>query len=293
MGLQMAEEREITRMDVPQELRGRLHVDTDVVIHVLTRFIHNELTKVGFQRAVMGLSGGIDSAVGCYLTAAAMGPENVLAMRLPHSVSSPQSLEHAQQVIEDLGVQSETLDITPIVQALVQESPGITPSRRGNVMARTRMMILFDRSAAWDALVVGTSNKTELLLGYGTIYGDLASAINPIGDLYKSQIRQVARALGVPQAIIDKPPSADLIPGQTDEGDLGFLYEDVDPLLYLLVDERYLPEEAADAGFSRHFVRTVLNTIRTSHFKRTLPVIPKLSGRTVGHDFRYLRDWGT
>lgn len=289
----MAEEKEITRIDVPRELRERLQIDTGVVVRVLVRFIHNELTKAGFQRAVLGLSGGIDSAVGCYLTAAAMGPENVLALRLPHAVSSPESLDHAQMVIDDLGVQSETIEITPMVEPLVAESPGITPNRRGNIMARTRMMILFDRSAAWEGLVVGTSNKTELLLGYGTIYGDLASAVNPIGDLYKSQIRQVARALGVPQPIIEKAPTADLIPGQTDEGDLGFLYEDVDPLLYLLVDERYLPDEAVTAGFPRHFVNAVLRTIRTSHFKRTLPVIPKLSGRTISHDFRYLRDWGT
>jgi NAD+ synthase len=162
----------------------------------------------------------------------------------------------------------------------------------GNVMARARMLINYDRSAAWNALVVGTSNKTELLLGYGTIFGDLASAINPLGDLYKTQARQLARSLGVPQPILDKPPSADLFPGQTDEGDFGFSYERVDRLLYLIIDERYSRREAVAAGFTETFADTVMRMVQRSHFKRTMPVIPKLSARTVGHDFRYLRDWG-
>ncbi len=289
----MAQQAEIKRIDLPQNVREKLHIDTDLAIQVLARFVRNELTKVGFQHAVLGLSGGIDSAVSCYLAARAMGPENVLALRLPYATSSPTSLEHAQLIIDDLGINGETIDITPIVNPLFDASPDINAHRKGNIMARTRMMIIFDRSAAWKALVVGTSNKTELLLGYGTIYGDLASAVNPIGDLYKAQIRQVARKLGVPKVIVDKAPSADLIPGQTDEGDFGFSYDDVDPLLYLLVDERYLPEEAVAAGFPTSFVNNVMRMIRTSHFKRTLPVIPKLSGRTVGHDFRYLRDWGS
>lgn len=285
--------KQIKRFDLPQKVRDRLQIDTSLAIHVLTKFVHNELNKVGFGRAVLGLSGGVDSAVSCYLAARALGPENVLALRLPYETSSTDSLDHAQQIIDDLGIASETLDITSVVEPFFGASAGISPNRKGNVMARTRMMIIFDRSAAWNALVIGTSNKTEILLGYGTIYGDLASAINPIGDLYKTQIRQVAVELGVPQAIIDKAPSADLIPGQTDEGDFGFTYEDVDPLLHLMVDERYLPEEAVAAGFPASFVKNVMEMVRKSHFKRTLPIIPKLSGRTVGHDFRYLRDWGS
>jgi len=288
----MDEPSEIKRLELPTGVRNKLHIDTDLAIQVLTRFIHNELTKVGFRRAVLGLSGGIDSAVSCYLAARAMGPENVLALRLPYATSSASSLEDAQLIIEELGINSETLDITTIVEPLFDLSPGINANRKGNIMARTRMVTIFDRSAAWNALVVGTSNKTEILLGYGTIYGDLASAVNPIGDLYKTQLRQVAQKLGVPRSIIDKAPSADLLPGQTDEGDFGFAYEDVDPLLYLLVDERYLPEEAVATGFPATFVKRVLKMMRVNHFKRTLPVIPKLSGRTVGHDFRYLRDWG-
>ena len=281
------------QQSVVQDWSEKLYIDTDLVRQILVRFLHNEVTKAGFRHAVLGLSGGIDSATSCYLTAAALGPENVLALRLPYATSSPDSLEHAQMVIDDLGVQSETIDITDMVNPLFERTPEITPNRKGNVMARTRMLIIYDRSAAFDALPIGTSNKTELLLGYGTIYGDLASAMNPIGDLYKTQIRQIARSLGVPQVIIDKAPTADLIPGQTDEGDLGFTYEKVDRLLYLLIDERYSREEAVVAGFAPAFVDKVLTMVRTSHFKRMLPIIPKLSSRTVGHDFRYLRDWGT
>jgi NAD+ synthase len=177
-----------------------------------------------------------------------------------------------------------------MVEPLFDASPGVTPHRKGNVMARARMTVLYDRSAAWDALVIGTSNKTELLLGYGTLFGDLASAVNPLGDLYKTQVRQLARSIGLPEAIVDQAPSADLIPGQTDEGDLGFTYADVDRLLLLLVEERYSPAEAVEAGFSPAFVERVTGLIRRHHFKRAMPLIPRLGGRSIGHDFRYLRD---
>lgn len=270
-----------------------LTIDTHVVTLVLTRFIHNELTKAGFQKAVLGLSGGIDSALSCYLAAAALGPENVLAVRMPYKASSPESLAHAQLVIDDLGVQSETVDITPMVEPLFDASPDINNARKGNIMARMRMNIIFDRSAAFRALVIGTSNKSEMLLGYGTLYGDLASAVNPLGDLYKTQVRQLSRAIGVPQPIVDKPPSADLIPGQTDESDFGFTYAEIDRLLYMLVDERYSTVEVVEAGYPRPFVQTALDMVRKAQFKRVMPIIPKLTGRTIGHDFRYLRDWGT
>ncbi len=270
-----------------------LTIDTEVVTLVLTRFIHNELTKAGFQKAVLGLSGGIDSALSCYLAAAALGPENVLAVRMPYKTSSPESLAHAQLVIDDLGVQSETIEITPMIEPLFAASPDINAARKGNIMARQRMNIIFDRSAAFNALVIGTSNKSEMLLGYGTLYGDLASAVNPLGDLYKTQVRQLSRTIGVPQPILDKPPSADLIPGQTDESDLGFTYAEVDQLLYMLVDERYSTPEVIEAGYPRPFVQTALDMVRKAQFKRVMPVIPKLSGRTIGHDFRFLRDWGT
>ncbi len=270
-----------------------LHIDPDVTRLVLTQFIRNEIRKAGFQRVVLGLSGGIDSALSCYLAAEALGPENVLALRLPYAASSPASLEHAQLVIDALGVSSDTIEITAMVEPLFAASPNITANRKGNIMARMRMIVIFDRSAAWNALVIGTSNKTELLLGYGTIFGDLASAVNPIGDLYKTQVRQLSREFGVPAAILDKQPTADLVPGQTDEGDLGFTYADVDRLLQLIIDERYSPQEAVAAGFDRAFVDRVLTLIKRNQFKRTMPIIPKISGRTIGHDFRYLRDWGT
>lgn len=273
-------------------LTKNLTIDTEVTELVLTRFLQNEITKTGFSRAVLGLSGGIDSALSCYLAAKALGSDNVLALRLPYATSSAESLEHANLVIEALGIHSETIDITPMVDGLAAQSPDMTPHRKGNVMARARMTAIYDRSMAWQGLVVGTSNKTELLLGYGTIFGDLASAVNPIGDLYKTQVRQLARVMGVPEAIVNKAPSADLIPGQTDEDDLGFTYDAVDRLLYLLVDERYSAAEIVEAGFDPQMVKRVIQLVQRAQYKRTLPVIPKISDRSIGHDFRYLRDWG-
>lgn len=273
--------------------KDKLHIDTEVTQYVLTRFLQNEIGKAGFTRAVLGLSGGIDSALSCYLAVEALGTANVLALRLPYRASSAESLSHAELVIEALGIPSETVEITDMVEPLFATSPNITAHRKGNVMARARMVVIYDRSAAWNGLVVGTSNKTELMLGYGTIFGDLASAVNPIGDLYKTQVRQLAHAMGVPEAIINKPPSADLMPGQTDEADLGFTYEQVDQLLYLMVDERYSAAEAVAVGFSSEMVEKVWEMVRRAQYKRTLPVIPKISDRSISHDFRYLRDWGT
>jgi NAD+ synthase len=186
-----------------------------------------------------------------------------------------------------------TIPITEMVDPLIAREPGMSEVRKGNIMARTRMIVAYDQSEAFKGLVVGTGNKTEILLGYTTLFGDSACALNPIGDLYKTQIRQLARALGIPESIIAKPPSADLWAGQTDEGELGFTYEAVDKLLYLLVDQRYRPEECVEAGFGEKFVHQVFERVRKSQFKRVLPPIAKLSNRTVGYDFLYLRDWGT
>jgi NAD+ synthase len=241
----------------------------------------------------MGLSGGIDSAVACYLAAEALGPDAVLALRLPYKTSSPESLTHAQLIIDELGVQTKTIEITAMVDAYLDANPEMDRIRRGNVMARARMTVWYDQSAEFKALVLGTSNKTEVLLGYTTLYGDNASAINPNGDLYKTQLRQLAKALGVPQVIQDKPASADLWVGQTTEDELGFTYEEVDSLLYLLVDRRYSPDECVVAGFKRDFVASVLERVRRNQFKRMPPLIAKVSNRTVGYDFLYLRDWGT
>lgn len=270
-----------------------LSINTELARTILTGFIHSELTRAGFSRAVINLSGGLDSSLACYLAAEALGGENVLALRLPYQTSSADSLDHAQLVIDALGLQSLTIPISEMVDPLFERFPEAGPVRRGNIMARMRMIVLYDQSEAFRGLPIGTGNKTEILLGYSTLYGDSACAINPLGDLYKTQARQLARAIGVPAAIIDKPPSADLWVGQTDEGELGFTYEEVDRLLYLLVDQRYSPEECISSGFNEKFVRTVVERVRRNHFKRILPPIAKLSNRTIGYDFLYLRDWGT
>ena len=270
-----------------------LNINTDLACQILTGFIHSEVTRVGYSKVIVGLSGGIDSAVSCYLAVKALGSQNVLAVRMPYKSSTPDSLEHAQIVIEALGIPSITIPITQMVDPLFELLPEASSMRRGNIMARARMIILYDQSEAFHGLVIGTGNKTEILLGYTTLYGDSANALNPIGDLYKTQLRQLARALGVPEVIIQKAPTADLWQGQTDEGELGFTYEEVDKLLYLLVDQRYSPQDCVEAGFAENFVRTVAERIRRNHFKRILPPIAKLSNRTIGYDFLYLRDWGT
>jgi NAD+ synthase len=270
-----------------------LSIDTELVRKILVGFIRDEITRAGFSRAVVNLSGGIDSAVSFLLAVEALGSQNVLAIRLPYKTSSSDSLEHAQLLIDKAGSESITISITEMVDPLISRESGISDIRKGNIMARARMIVAYDQSEAYKGLVVGTGNKTEILLGYTTLYGDSACALNPIGDLYKTQLRQLARKLSIPEVIISKPPSADLWEGQTDEGELGFSYENVDKLLFLLVDKRYQPEECIQAGFDEKFVRKVVERIRRYQFKRILPPIAKLSNRTVGYDFLYLRDWGT
>ncbi|MGB7337606.1 MAG: NAD+ synthase [Phototrophicaceae bacterium] len=270
----------------------RLNINTDLAERILTGFIRDEIAKTGMSKAVMGLSGGIDSALSAYLSAKALGAENVLVVRMPYETSSPESLSDAELVIEDLGLPSITVPITPMVQPLIDQFPDMTNLRAGNIMARQRMIILYDQSVSWGGLVMGTSNKTEFLLGYSTIYGDSGVAMHPIADLFKYQVRQLSRAVGVPSPIVDKPPSADLWEGQTDEKELGFSYDDADVVLYLLVDERYTVAEAAEAsGFDEAFVSKVWERVKRNHYKRTMPNIAKVSKRTLGHDFLYLRDY--
>jgi NAD+ synthase len=270
-----------------------LSINTDLAREILSGFIKSEITRVGMTRAIINLSGGLDSALSCMLAVDALGAENVLALRLPYRASSANSLSDAQLLIDQLGIQSKTIEITDMVEALINREPEMSNVRKGNIMARARMIVLYDQSEAYKALAVGTSNKTEILLGYSTIYGDSACAINPIGDLYKTQVRELSRAMNIPAPIIDKPPSADLWADQTDEKELGFTYEEVDRLLYLLVDQRYSPQEAVEAGFNEKFVNTVTARIRRNQFKRMQPPIAKVSNRTIGYDFLYLRDWGT
>ncbi len=270
-----------------------LSINTDLAHEILTGFIKSEVTRVGYSRAIINLSGGLDSALSCALAVKALGAENVFALRLPYRTSSPDSLTHAQLMIDQFKIQSETIDITEMVDPLIRRDSNIKNVRKGNIMARARMIVLYDQSEVFKSLPIGTSNKTEILLGYSTQWGDAASAINPIGDLYKTQVRQLSRALNIPAPIIDKAPSADLWEGQTDEGELGFTYEEVDKLLYLLVDQRYSPQEAMEVGFDEKFVSAVTARIRRNQFKRMQPPIAKISNRTIGYDFLYLRDWGT
>lgn len=272
-------------------LTERLSINTDIARRMLTGFIKDQIEKIGMKRTVIGLSGGIDSALSAYLSAEALGPENVLAVRMPYRTSSPDSLSDADAVIDALGLPSLTVDITPMADPLIAQFPDMSSVRKGNIMARLRMTILYDQSAAWGGLVMGTSNKTELLLGYSTVYGDSGVALQPIGDLYKTQVRQLSAALGIPANIINKPPSADLWVGQTDEGELGFTYAEVDQVLYLLVDERYALEEVIEEGFDPNFVRDVWRRVKANHYKRTMPNVAKVSRRTIGHDFLFLRDW--
>lgn len=270
-----------------------LTINTVVARTILTGFIKSEVTRVGYTRGVIGLSGGIDSALSCALAVEALGRENVLAVRMPYKSSSPDSLEHAQILINQLEIPSATIEITDMVTPLFDLDPNITKLRKGNIMARERMIVLYDQSEVFKGLVIGTSNKTEILLGYSTQSGDAASAINPLGDLYKTQVRQLSQAMNIPMEILDKAPSADLWEGQTDEKELGFAYEEADDLLYLLIDQRYSPQECVEVGFDQEFVDTVVGRVRRSQFKRMQPPIAKLSNRTVGYDFLYLRDWGS
>ena len=270
-----------------------LRVNPELVTEILTRFIRTEIQRAGFHRAVVGLSGGIDSSVVCYLGARALGPENVLAVTMPYKTSSEATRRDSRTVIARLGVRTVDVPITEAIDAYFVRFPDASQLRLANKCARERMTVLYDQSAAFGALVLGTSNKSELLLGYGTQFGDMASAINPVGDLYKTQLVQLAAYLGVPEEILRKPPTGDLWIGQTDEAELGFSYADVDRLLVLLVDRRWRRAELLRAGFDATFTDRVATLVRRNHYKRRMPVIAKLSHRTMDRDFRYARDWGT
>jgi NAD+ synthase len=275
-------------MDRPQ----KPDLDAETATSVLIDFIRDELSKAGFERLVVGVSGGLDSATVTFLSVRAIGSQNVVGVILPYKDSNPGNIEDAEDVISGTEVQKYVVDITPQVDPYFAKFPEADKNRRGNKMARERMSILYDLSAAERALVIGTSNKSEILLGYGTIFGDLACAINPLGDLYKTQVRMLARHLGVPEKIIAKPPSADLYLGQSDEGEFGFTYEDVDRLLYLLVDEQYTPDQCEKEGFDKKLTNKVIDMIMKNQFKRSAPVIARLSDRSVGIEFRFPGDRG-
>jgi NAD+ synthase len=262
-------------------------------VDVIVAFIRSQMRQAGFERLVVGLSGGVDSATVAFLAARAIGADNLLAVRMPYRTSSEASETDALRVVDALGCRTERVDITPMVEPMLELIGGDEPEtlnvRRGNVMARQRMIVLYDRSAAFDALVIGTSNKTEALLGYGTLHGDMAAALAPIGDLYKTQLRAVARELGVPEEIVTKPPSADLWPGQTDEGELGRSYDALDRALFALVDRRWSIDRCVAAGLPHDLVEWVARRVARMEFKRQVPPVAKLSLRTPGIDHLYPR----
>jgi len=265
----------------------------EVVEAVLTGFVRREVERVGLRRVVLGLSGGVDSACAAAVAARALGAENVLGVMMPYHASSPASLRDAKSVARMLEIETATVDISAQIDAYFDSQSDVSKQRRGNKMARERMAILYDRSVVENALVLGTSNKTELLLGYGTLHGDMASALNPLGDLYKTQVWGLAARFGLPDRVVRKAPSADLWEGQTDEQELGFTYAEADTLLVRMVDERWTDAELARAGFAPDFVQRIRTRIRGSQFKRRSPLIAKVSERAVDADFRYARDWGT
>ncbi len=269
-----------------------LAIDPVAVCAHLEHFIQESVGCTGLERVALGLSGGVDSALAAALAARALGKNKVLGIRMPWEGANPASLKDAEAVAESLGIRMETIDITPMVKAFAAALGDPDPLRLGNIMARARMTIIFDFCSAWKAIPLGTSNKTELLLGYGTWYGDLASAVNPLGDLYKQQVFTLARHLELPESVLQKAPSADLEAGQTDEDDLGWDYETIDRVLVRAVDMRLTEDRIVEEGFSRETVAGILSRVGTYHFKRSLPVIPKLSSRTIGLDWLYLRDAG-
>lgn len=274
--------------------------NVELTERVLVQFLREETHRVGMTRAVLGLSGGIDSALVVELAARALGSENVLAIAMPYRESHPDSLTLAMDSAAHANVELEVADISAMADGYLKsnsdlddQSDSTVRLRRGNVFSRLRMTTLYDRSAKLGGLVFGTSNKTELMLGYGTQHGDMASGINPIGDLYKSQVVALSRHLGVPSAIIDRPPSADLWAGQTDEDELGFTYDAIDALLFRMIDRRQSRASLITDGFAADFMDTISERIRLNQYKRRPPLIAKVAARTVNLDYRYARDWGT
>lgn len=262
----------------------RLDIDPVLVTEWLVRFIREETAARGFRKAIVGISGGVDSAVTAWLAARALGPANVIGVRMPYRTSSPASLEHAQLVIDALGIPARTLDISGAVDGYLAVEPGADATRRGNVMARVRMIALFDLSAKEGAIPLGTGNKTERLFGYFTWHADDSPPVNPLGDLFKTQVWALARHLRVPAPIVDKAPSADLVAGQTDEGDFGISYEKADRILNHILSG-YTPAEVVARGFDAADVEVVRKRVDGTHWKRKLPTVAMLSHSAIGESY--------
>jgi NAD+ synthetase len=261
-----------------------LELDAPMVEGWLVRFLRDEMQRRGFTKVVVGVSGGVDSAVTAFLAARAFGPDNVVAVRMPYRTSSAESLEHAQLVIEALGIEGRTVDISAAVDGYLQHEADADPARRGNVMARMRMITLFDLSAKYRAIPLGTGNKTERLFGYFTWHADDSPPINPLGDLFKTQVWALARHLGVPEVIVGKAPSADLVVGQTDEGDFGISYPKADELLNWMLSG-YSADDLVARGFDAAEVALVRKRLETTHWKRRLPTVAMLSGSAIGESY--------
>ena len=268
-----------------------MRINAPFVEKILTSFIKEELSKFDYKKGILGLSGGLDSSVCAVLAAKALKPTNVIGLIMPYGEIFSKDVKDAKEFAQLLGIKSRIIDISPMVDAYFSRYPTVSRIAKGNKMARERMSILYDFSAREKALILGTSNKTELLLGYGTIHGDMACGINPFGDLYKTQIRQLAKHLGIPEKIRKKIPSAGLWAGQTDEKEIGLSYDEIDKILFQLVDKRMPKKEIIASGFKKESVEKIISLIKNSEFKRKLPPIPKISFRTVGHDFLFPYDW--
>jgi NAD+ synthetase len=257
--------------------RDPLAIDPELTRKWLVSFLKDEvLRRRGFKKGLVGLSGGVDSALTAFLAAEALGKDNVIGVRMPYRTSSPDSLAHAQLVIDKVGIQSLTIDISDAVDGLLQQVGNNDPHRLGNIMARQRMIVLFDLSAKHNALPLGTSNKSERLLGYFTWHGDDAPPVNPLGDLFKTQVWALARHVGVPEEIVAKPATADLIKGQTDEGDLGVSYLHADRILYHLI------RGEEPTGFTKEEVEIVRKRLDSTHWKRRLPTVAVVSQTAIG-----------
>jgi len=254
-----------------------LIINPENVAESISKFIHKQFSEAGFKNAVIGLSGGIDSSTVAYLAQRALGKENVWGINMPYRTSSIQSADDAKLVASELGINHKTIEITDMVDAYFRHQPDASQLRRGNMMARQRMAVLYDQSSALQALVLGCGNKTELLLGYCTLHGDTACAMLPIGGLYKTQVRILARYLGVPKGIIEKTPTADLWPGQSDEAELGFTYSEVDKLLYLMMERNHGLNELRELGFAESFIEKVSDKINKAKYKRCLPIAPQIN----------------
>ncbi len=268
-----------------------LDFNAEVTGKVLELFIKDTVHKNNFKKTILGVSGGIDSAVILALAAKALGPENVFGLLMPYKLSSEDSLKDGKRVCEQFGVKYEVVDISPSVDAYFDRFPATDKMQIGNKCARERMSVLYDFSARQNALPAGTCNKSEILIGYSTIWGDSASAFLPIGDLYKTQVFALARHLGIPKEIVDKKPSADLWENQTDEDEIGLTYNELDEILFQMIDCRISKDELMAKGYKAEKLERIINLIVNSQYKRTMPPIAKLQARTVGADFRYPRDW--